>query len=123
MFETYKIDIEKVKEVENWRDFDEEFTIKVRPQFNCVAAYYNAASCLEWIDKVKIPTLVIHSQDDPVIPVDCVPIEECLANEQFIVALTRRGSHVCYFMGKDGKHRWYAHASSEYLQNALTLLD
>ena len=31
MFEKYKVDIEKVKEVENWRDFDEEFTIKVRP--------------------------------------------------------------------------------------------
>ena len=49
MVKEFKLDIEKIKTVETWRDWDEEFTIKVHPQFKCAAAYYNAASCLEHV--------------------------------------------------------------------------
>ena len=120
MLKLFKIDYNKLKKVETWRDYDEEFTIKVHPHFKTAVAYYNASSCLENLDGIKVPTLVIHSKDDPVIPVDCVPINECMANEQIICAITRRGGHVCFFMN-DGKHRWYTHASSEFLQNALEI--
>ena len=118
MIKLYKLNYDKLNQMQTWRDLDEEFTLKVHPQFKCTAAYYNAASCLEHVEGITVPTLVIHSQDDPVVPVDCVPIEECLANENVVCAITRRGSHVCYFM-QDGKHRWFTHASSEFLQNSL----
>ena len=84
--------------------------------------YYNAASSLDWIEHVRVPTLVIQSMDDPIVPVDCVPLDECQANPHFVTALTRRGSHVCFFTG-GGQRRWYTHASSEFLQNALALLE
>ena len=122
MIKVYKLNIDKIRTVKTWRDWDEEYTIKVHPQFKCATAYYNAASCLEYVQDIRVPTLVLHSKDDPVIPVDCVPMEECLANEHIITAITRRGSHVCYFM-TDGKKRWYTHACSEFLCNALALLD
>ena len=122
MLSKYGLNYEKLKTLKTWREFDEEFTIKVHPQFKCAAAYYNEGSCLKYVEGIRVPTLVIHSKDDPVVPVDCVPIEECLDNENVITAITRRGSHVCYFMG-DGKHRWFTHASSEFLSNTLDLLD
>jgi abhydrolase domain-containing protein 1/3 len=65
---------------------------------------------------------VLHSRDDPIIPLDCVPIEECYANKNIITAITRRGAHVCFFMGNKGERRWYTHASAEFLLNALELL-
>jgi predicted alpha/beta-fold hydrolase len=65
---------------------------------------------------------VLHSRDDPIIPFDCVPIEECYANKNIITAITRRGAHVCFFMGNKGERRWYTHASAEFLLNALELL-
>ena len=66
-----------------------------------------------------MPTLVLHSKDDPIVSVDCVPIDECLANPNIIIALTRRGGHVCYFSEVDGGKRWYAQASSEFLKTTL----
>ena len=69
-----------------------------------------------------MPTLVLHSADDPIVPIDCVPLDECQANENIVTAITRRGSHVCYFMN-GGKRRWYTHACSEYLFNTLEVLD
>ena len=74
------------------------------------------------MDDVRVPTLVLHSADDPIVPVDCVPMDERLANPNIITAVTRRGSHVCYFMHQ-GTRRWYTRACSEFLQNALELLN
>lgn len=120
MIAYYNLDMEKVSRCQTWRDLDENFTSKVHPQFRSVIEYYNASSCLDYVEGVTVPTLVLHSKDDPVVPVDVVPIDECKANPNIITVLTRRGSHVCYFM-RTGERRWYTHACSEFLQNCLHL--
>ncbi len=58
---------------------------------------------------------MVHSRDDPIIPVDCLPITECLANPKIIVGIVEKGGHVCYFQGKGAQERWYPLVSSEYL--------
>mmetsp|Transcript_33693 Transcript_33693/g.41537 ORF Transcript_33693/g.41537 Transcript_33693/m.41537 type:complete len:141 (-) Transcript_33693:97-519(-) len=121
MVKHFGLDMERIGRALTWREIDEHFTIKVHPQFKSVIGYYNAASCLDWVEHVTVPTLVLHSEDDPIIPVDCVPLDECQANDSIITALTRRGSHVCYFM-HNGRRRWYTHACSEFLFNALEKL-
>lgn len=123
MVTKFGLDLKKLGEVDSWRDFDEWFTIKVNPEFKSAAQYYNAASCLFQVTSIECPTLVLHSADDPIVPVDCVPVEECLANKNIICAFTKRGGHVCYFMGTDGKERWYTHATAEYLTNCLKIVN
>ena len=53
--------MEKLAKVETWRDFDEEFTIKIHPQFQSASQYYHEASCLTRVKDIKVPTLVLHS--------------------------------------------------------------
>ena len=57
----FNLDFGKLAKVETWRDFDEEFTIKIHPQFKCAAQYYHEASCLTKVKDVNVPTLVLHS--------------------------------------------------------------
>ena len=122
MYKHFDLDMDRIAKAETWREYDEQFTIKVHRHFKSAIQYYNACSCLDWVDDVRVPTLVLHSADDPIVPVDCVPMDECLANPNIITAVTRRGSHVCYFMHQ-GTRRWYTRACSEFLQNALELLN
>ena len=49
------------------------------------------------VENIAKPTLVIHSKDDPIIPIDVLPVSECLANPNIIVGIVERGGHVCYF--------------------------
>jgi predicted alpha/beta-fold hydrolase len=58
-----------------------------------VSEYYYNSSSIFLIDKIKIPTLVIHAKDDPIIPVSSLPLDSCLNNQNFIVILTNYGSH------------------------------
>lgn len=37
MVKKFNLDMAKLKTLETWRDFDEEFTIKVNPKFGCAA--------------------------------------------------------------------------------------
>lgn len=97
MQEKYNLDFEKLGKVETWRDFDNLLTLKIHPQFKSVAEYYYASSCFNVVKDIKKPTLVIHSKDDPIIPIECLPVDECLANENMIVGIVHTGGHVCYF--------------------------
>ncbi|CDW76738.1 esterase lipase thioesterase family protein [Stylonychia lemnae] len=121
MQQKYNLDYERLKTVDSWRDFDAHFTLKVHPQFKSVAQYYYAASCFNVIQGIKKPTLVIHSKDDPIIPIECLPLEDCIANEKLIMGIVRKGGHVCYFQGFKGQKRWYPQVSSEYLEAVLSL--
>lgn len=97
MSEKFKINFDDLKKSESWRELDDKLTLKIHPHFKSVAEYYYAASCLTKVKDIAKPTLVIHSRDDPIIPVDCLPIDECLANDKIIVGVVNKGGHVCYF--------------------------
>ena len=120
MLTKYNLDLEKLKRIKTWRELDRDFTPKVYTEFTSPTHYYEAASCVNYLSGISVPTLVIHSRDDPIVPVDLVPIDKCASNDNLICAITPRGSHVCYFMS-DGRNRWFTHASSEFLRSALEL--
>ena len=97
MAKKFGIDWDEIKQCETWKAFDEKYTLKTHPHFKTVADYYYASSCLTKVKDIKVPTLVVHSKDDPIIPIDVLPIDECVANDKIIVAIVRSGGHVCYF--------------------------
>ena len=81
MCNKFKINLDELRHVQTWKDFDEKFTVHIHPQFKTVSDYYYHSSCLTKVKDIKKPTLVIHSKDDPIIPFECLPMDECLANE------------------------------------------
>ena len=121
MRDNFKIDFDTIDKVKTWKDFDELFTRRVYPQYPTLSDYYSKASCLNKIKHVKRPTLVIHSRDDPIVPIECLPVTECQANPRFIVGIVEKGGHVCYFQGVKGQKRWYPLASSEYLDAVIQM--
>lgn len=97
MEERYGFKFDDLKHTESWGEFDTKYTVKTKPKFRSAAEYYLAASCLYQVKHVKKPTLVIHSKDDPIIPIDCLPANECAMNPNMIVGIVEKGGHVCYF--------------------------
>jgi predicted alpha/beta-fold hydrolase len=97
MIEKYGISFDEIKHIESWKGFDDKFTIKVFPHFRSVPDYYYAGSSLPHVQDIKVPTMVIHSRDDPIIPIECLPVDECVANNNIILGIVNRGGHVCYF--------------------------
>ena len=97
LLSNHGIDREKIQTVSTWREWDEHLTSKAFSNYKTIADYYMAASALSKIKHIEVPTLVIHSKDDPIVPFECLPTSECLSNPKIIVATVEKGGHVCYF--------------------------
>ena len=104
MTERFNINFEDIKKVKTWHDWDKHYTSKIYShKYPNLADYYHASSSMHKIQGIKKPTLVIHSKDDPIIPIECLPMDECLANPKIIVGVVEKGGHVCYFEGFSGQ--------------------
>jgi predicted alpha/beta-fold hydrolase len=59
--------------------------------------YYNHASSLPFIPSIRVPTLLIHAEDDPFIPHEPFRDARIAANPQVRLLMTERGGHVAFF--------------------------
>ncbi len=77
------------------REFDERHTA---PAFGFAGVddYYAKASSLPLLGRIRIPTLIIHAQDDPFIPF--APLRDPLiaANPYILLIAPPRGGHVAF---------------------------
>lgn len=87
------------------RDFDERFTVP-HWGFGTVEEYYAVASAAQFIKRIEVPTLIIHSLDDPLIPGHLFASLE--RSDAVTVHLTDRGGHLGFIGvgGVDPDRRW-----------------
>lgn len=88
-------DISEVHLIRTIREFDERFT-SVAHGFANAADYYDKASALRVMDKIRVPTLIIHAQDDPFIPFAPLRDPSVGANPYILLLEPERGGHVAF---------------------------
>ena len=84
------------------RQFDERFT-SVEHGFSDAADYYYKASAIRVIDKIRIPTLIIHAQDDPFIPFGPLSDPLVASNPNILLLSPERGGHVAFITAKPSR--------------------
>ena len=86
-------DLTKVPLVHTIRDFDEHFTAVVHG-FENADDYYKQSSSIHIIDRIRIPSLIVHAQDDPFIPFASLRNAALNANPHILLLDPERGGHV-----------------------------
>lgn len=101
-------DLSKLKSIRTIREFDENFTA-VAHGFSGADEYYEKSSSIRLIDRIHIPTLIIHAKDDPFIPFAPLHSPALLANPYILFLATEHGGHVA-FVGEEpnGEDRFWA---------------
>ena len=93
------VDRKAFSRVRTFRQFDEVYTAPLAG-YRDALDYYEKASALPHLKNIQLPTLLIHSLDDPVIPAEPLQAPEVHSNPSLEVVLTQRGGHVG-FMEKE----------------------
>jgi predicted alpha/beta-fold hydrolase len=93
------ISIEKkdIKNLKTFWDFDEAYTAPVHG-FKSAQDYYTKCSSRQFLKDIKIPTLIIHSKDDPFMTIDILPSQEELS-KTIDFELCTHGGHVGFIGG------------------------
>ena len=94
--------------VRTQRQFDERYTAP-HGGFRDAADYYVRASSLPVIARIRVPTLIIHASDDPIIPSEPFSYPSIADNPNVLLVLTARGGHVGFVAdAAKGEDRYWA---------------
>lgn len=108
-----------MKKVNSWKKYNKEYVEKVFSEYGSAETYFRKASAVYVLKDVTVPTLIVHSKDDPVVKVKSLPLKECTANPNIIVSLLKSGGHVCYFTGMTNIKRWYPRITADFFESII----
>lgn len=89
------------------REFDDAATAPLHG-FRDADEYYARCSSSRFITGVAVPTLILHSRDDPFLPTEAIPLEALAANPHVAAALPERGGHVGFLGGTPWRPAFWA---------------
>ena len=92
------MDVQAVAAARTIWEFDDLVTAPLGG-FRDAADYYAQCSSTDYLAGVRVPTLLIHSEDDPFLPPDAIPVETATSNPDVTLSLQRAGGHVGFLEG------------------------
>ena len=107
-------------------DFDDVVTAPVHG-FADAHDYYSRSSSIRFLDRIRVPTLLLSAVDDPFLPSEVLDEVNSIAasNSALSLEFTQRGGHVGFVGGRvPWKPFYYAEwRASEFLASRLGALD
>ncbi|AGO10663.1 AaceriABR194Cp [[Ashbya] aceris (nom. inval.)] len=102
------------------RDFDNAFTAPALG-FKNANDYYKAGSPVNIVNKIRVPTLLINSMDDPLVGGEgYLPVDKLRNNKHILLCTTDIGGHLAYL---DKNYTpWMAGRVAEFLSKMDTLV-
>lgn len=110
------IDMNNLKKVKCWKDFDEYFSAPING-FKDAQDFYDQASSINYIEGIQIPTLLVNAQNDPILTPSCFPTAIAHNHPYLFLETPRRGGHVSFVVSNQ-LHSWIEKRSLQFL-NAL----
>lgn len=99
-----KLDMDKLKLVKTWRDFDEHLTAPFLGLPDA-AAFYTVGSARLYLPTLQRPVLAVSALNDPIIIPACLPLAEAPAHPWLHLELPATGGHIGFSLGKR-THNW-----------------
>jgi predicted alpha/beta-fold hydrolase len=112
------ITLDGLDSVRSLREFDDRFTARWFG-FRDAADYYDTQSCLRFLDRVRVPVLLIQAQDDPVIPFEVFERAELRGNPAIELLAPAHGGHVG-FISRRRPRFWSDQAAMEWIAHRVT---
>lgn len=89
-------DLEGIDEINDFYSFDTKYSAPLYG-FKNVEDFYTNASAGNYIEGIKVPTLLVNSLNDPMFPDDCYPYKEAKNHEYFYLETPKKGGHLGYW--------------------------
>jgi predicted alpha/beta-fold hydrolase len=97
-------DAERVGRARTLFEFDDALTARVHG-FEGALDYYAQSSSGRFVDRVRVPLLLLSAADDPFIPAECIPRTD---NPSVTTEISAKGGHLGFVEGPPWRPRFYA---------------
>ena len=96
--------LDSLPQVKSVYDFDDQFTAPCFG-FGTAANYYATQSANQFLDRIRIPTLLVQSKDDPLIPFEVYQHPAIAGNPHLTLLAVEHGGHLG-FLSKTKPRFW-----------------
>lgn len=110
--------MEQARSAKSIFEFDDKFTAPANGMKDA-AEYYRLNSCEQYIDRITVPTLLVHALNDPWIPAEIYQNRDWPEKGPISLILTGDGGHAG-FHAKDDKIPWHERVAARYLDHVLS---
>lgn len=97
-----RLDLDKLRDVRRWRDFDEYFSAPVNG-YRDADDFYRQASAVHYVGGITVPTLLLNAQNDPLLSSDCSPTTLAETHPHLFLETPRTGGHVGFAVARDSQ--------------------
>lgn len=104
-------DLAQLENIRVWRDFDRAFSMVVGGYDN-LEDYYAYLSSGNFVAGTTAPVLIVNALNDPIIPIECTPIELGKKHPLITVEQPRHGGHVGFALRGESHNGMDARALS-----------
>ena len=112
------IDVNQVAAISNLNDLNQEVLLSLNG-FSSLESYYHQWNALQFLPEIKLPTLIINAQNDPLLSENDFPYELCEKSEWEYLETPRYGGHVGFAKNVKGKH-WYLTRMQEFIETHIS---
>ena len=114
------IDVERTLRARTFWEFDDAATAPLHG-FDGADDYYEKSSSKRFIPSIAVPTLVLHSRNDPFLPADAIPTAALRENPAVTPLITDTGGHVGFVGGSNPlkPHFWAEEVIARWLAEKM----
>ncbi|AKD57848.1 YheT family hydrolase [Spirosoma radiotolerans] len=95
-----RLDMTRLKDVKQWRDFDEFFSAPVN-NYRDANDFYTQASAVNFMPGISVPTLLLNAQNDPLLSPECSPAWLAETHPYIFLETPSTGGHVGFQVVRD----------------------
>ncbi len=109
-------DLSRLRGVKTLREFDDKITAYYCG-FDGASDYYERSAAANVVDRIAVPTLILHAANDPFIRILPETRQKVLSNPQITFVETEDGGHCSFLAKPDGDDgRWAERRVVEFLR-------
>ena len=113
-----QVDLSHFDKIESWKDFDDFYSGPLNG-YKDAEEFYAKASAMNFMEGIKVPTLLVNAQNDPILNAACSPVDLCRAHPNIYLEQPKQGGHVGFHLpGKE--FAWSEYRAYEFVREQLS---
>ena len=110
------LDISGIDKINSLLEFDNRYTAPIHG-FRDALHYYEECSSVNFVQKIKIPTLIVNAKNDPFLSQECYPIDLLKDHPKVKLEIPEQGGHVGFSLFDQNGVYWSELRALEFLQS------
>ncbi|MBL4817730.1 MAG: alpha/beta fold hydrolase [Deltaproteobacteria bacterium] len=111
----FSVPIELLKKASSFKDLDDWFTAPLFG-FNNAEHLWEEISSKKYVEKIRIPTLLVSSEDDPILAAECYPTELARQSDYVYFEMPSHGGHVGFVALNWANEYWSESRAVEFIE-------